>query len=138
MIRNESSVPLNVELSLQELYPLAEIEDWQLNDWGTYELCFEYQEEYVVAYLSPDGDWIMSDHFLNEEDTPYFIDFYLEELSDSYFSAVVIRRQLSDGKSIFLLEIEPEDDLPPIKIKFEESGIMLNFWQMWREEVNLN
>ncbi|MCI4668033.1 MAG: hypothetical protein MRZ79_07720 [Bacteroidia bacterium] len=138
MIRNESSVPLNVQLSLQELYPLAEIEDWQLNDWGTYELCFEYEDEYVVAYLTGEGEWIMSDHFLTEEDTPYFIDYYLEELSDTYFSAVVIFRRVADGDPFYLLEIEPEDDLPPIKIKFDLSGLMLNFWQMWREEVTLN
>ncbi len=138
MIRNEPSVPLSVQLALRELYPLAEVEDWQLNDWGSYELCFEYLDEYVVVYLSEEGEWIMSDHFLNEDDTPYFIDFYLEGLVDSFFSAVVIRRQLADDSVFFILEIEPEDDLPPIKIKFDESGELIAFWQLWREEISSN
>ncbi|MEO0898731.1 MAG: hypothetical protein AAFY71_20130 [Bacteroidota bacterium] len=138
MIRNDSSVPLPVELKLKELYPLAEIEDWQVNDWGAYELGFEYQDEYIVAYVSKEGHWYMSDHHLNENDTPYFIDFYLEDLVDSYFSAVVILRREASGAAHYLVEIEPEDDVPPIKLKFDHQGLLVSFWQLWRNEICLN
>ncbi|MEL6133178.1 MAG: hypothetical protein AAFR59_07395 [Bacteroidota bacterium] len=138
MIRHEPSIPFSVQMNFQHLYPEAILEDAYENDWGAVEVCFTDQDAFSVGFFNKDGDWLMTDHYLGEHETPYFMDYYLEGMVEKYFSAIAILKEQPGERPYYLLEIEPESDQPPMKIKFTEAGELIHFWQVWREEIYMN